>query len=430
MKKSIAFHLAVTVALVCTIPSFARAQSEAITEARRVMGEAQRAYKEKNYEAYVKLVERAALLRPTHPTILYNLAGAYALTGKNTEALRALASVAAMGMVYPAADDTNFASLRETDEFKAIIKRFAANREPVKQSARAFTFAGKGLVTESVAFDEASGDFFVSSVYERKILRLGRQGLAREFVADGLWSVLGLKVDARRKLLWATSTAQAQMRDLKPEEKGISGIFKFDLATGKLIKKYLLPNTPQPHALGDLVIGAGGEVYATDSLTPALYRIDPQRDEIEVVHQGTPLVSPQGLDFTPDGKRLFIADYSQGLFTYDLKAKSLKPITTPPDSTLLGIDGLYFHRGSLVAIQNGVNPQRLIRIHLDKQLERVERWEVLEANHPDFDEPTLGVIVKDDFYYVANSQWNSVDEQGRLATAEKLRDPVILKIKL
>jgi hypothetical protein len=430
MKKSTCLQLLLAMAIVCAIPSFTRAQSEAITESRRVMGEAQRAYKEKNYEAYVKLLERAAVLRPTHPTILYNLAGAYALTGKNTEALRALASVAAMGMVYPVTEDADFASLRETEEFKAIIKRFAANREPVKQSARAFTFAGKGLVTESVAFEEASGDFFVSSVYERKILRLGREGLAREFVADGLWSVLGMKVDAKRKLLWATSTAQAQMRDLKPEEKGISGIFKFDLATGKLVKKYLLPNSPQPHALGDLVIGAGGEVYATDSLTPALYRIDPQRDEIEVVHQGAPLVSPQGLDFTPDGKRLFIADYSQGLFTYDLKAKSLAPIKTPADCTLLGIDGLYFHRGTLVAIQNGVNPQRLIRIHLDKQLGWVERWEVLEANHPDFDEPTLGVIVKDDFYYVANSQWNSVDGRGKLAPAEKLRDPVILKIKL
>ena len=176
--------------------------------------------------------------------------------------------------------------------------------------------------------------------------------------------------------------------------------------------------------------GASGEVYATDSLTPALYRIDPQRDEIEVVYQGTPLVSPQGLDFTPDGKRLFIADYSQGLFTYDLKAKSLTAIKTPADCTLLGIDGLYFHRGTLVAIQNGVNPQRLIRIHLDKQLEGVERWEVLEANHPDIDEPTLGVIVYDDFYYVANSQWNSVDGQWRLAPADLLSDPVILKIKL
>src|SRR5215207_4311994 len=125
MKKSTSFQLLIVMGIVCAIPSFSLAQSEAITESRRVMGEAQRAHKEKNYEAYVKLLERAAVLRPTHPTILYNLAGGYALTGKNKEALRTLASVAAMGMVYPATEDADFASLRETEEFKAIIKRFA-----------------------------------------------------------------------------------------------------------------------------------------------------------------------------------------------------------------------------------------------------------------------------------------------------------------
>jgi hypothetical protein len=97
---------------------------------------------------------------------------------------------------------------------------------------------------------------------------------------------------------------------------------------------------------------------------------------------------------------------------------------------MLGIDGLYFHRGGLVAVQNGVNPNRVVRLFLSKDLGRVERFETIAANLPAFDEPTLGVIVKGDFYFIANSQWGTVDEQGRLAPPEKLKEPVVMKLRL
>ena len=81
-------------------------------------------------------------------------------------------------------------------------------------------------------------------------------------------------------------------------------------------------------------------------------------------------------------------------------------------------------------MQNGVAPQRIIRLSLSKDLGRVEQLEVMEANNPVFLEPTLGVLVKDTFYFIANSQWPLVDESGKLAGDDKLQDPVVLKIKL
>ena len=38
--------------------------------------------------------------------------------------------------------------------------------------------------------------------------------------------------------------------------------------------------------------------------------------------------------------------------------------------------------------------------------------------------------MKDTFYFIANSQWALVDENGKLAADDKLQDPVVLKIKL
>ena len=100
-----------------------------------------------------------------------------------------------------------------------------------------------------------------------------------------------------------------------------------------------------------------------------------------------------------------------------------------PDAnvTLLGTDGLYFQTGKLIAIQNGINPNRVAAFTLDGY--RVTATTVLEANHADFLEPTLGAIIGGDFYYVANSQWPFVNEKAELQTA-KLRNPVILKLSL
>lgn len=100
------------------------------------------------------------------------------------------------------------------------------------------------------------------------------------------------------------------------------------------------------------------------------------------------------------------------------------------DFTILGIDGLYAYKDSLIAVQNGVNPQRVIRLSLNKDLTRFVSFETIEANNPEFDEPTLGVLVKNDFYFIANSQWGSIDDAGHLAPEEKLKDPVVLKVRL
>ena len=192
----------------------------------------------------------------------------------------------------------------------------------------------------------------------------------------------------------------------------------------------MLADKSKPNALGDLTIKSSGDVFATDSLSAAVYVIHPQTDEIELFLEHDAFVSPQGLAFSDDERHLFMADYSTGLFDVDVTTKKVVHLPPVAGATLLGIDGLYFHKGSLVGVQNGVTPQRIVRIGLSRDWKRAERVEVIEANNPAFDEPTLGVLVNDTFYFIANSQWGLVDDKGQLAADDKLRDPVILKMKL
>jgi len=163
-------------------------------------------------------------------------------------------------------------------------------------------------------------------------------------------------------------------------------------------------------------------------VTPAVYIVRQGSDKLDTFFAGEPFVSPQGLDFTRDQQRLFVADYSKGVFVIELKTKKITSIAS--DFTLLGIDGLYSYKDSLIAVQNGVNPQRIIKLTLNKDLSRFDRFETIEVNNPVFDEPTLGVLVKNDFYFVANSQWGAIDESGHLAAEDKLKDPLVLKLHL
>ena len=115
------------------------------------------------------------------------------------------------------------------------------------RSSTAFTIPEKGLITEGLAYDPAEETFFVSSVHKRRILSVSSTGEAKTFASeqDGLFSVLGMSVDAKRRHLWVTSTAFPQMLNFKKEEDGVSAVFKFDLRT----KKEVLTTTLRP---GDL----------------------------------------------------------------------------------------------------------------------------------------------------------------------------------
>lgn len=393
---------------------------------------ARKAYQEKDYSAFLQNMKMAAELRPNHPRLMFNLAIAYALTGSGSEALQWLDRMTTMGLVFPAEKASEFDSIKSSAEFQAMLKKVERNKLPIINGAPAFTIHEKGFIPEGIAYDPVTQTFYLASVYKRKIVSVNQKGEAKDFATEreGLWSVMGMKVDAARRLLWVATAAQPQMSHYLAEENGTSGVLKFDLRTGKLLKKYILPNKPNSHWLGDLVLNSRGEVFATDSISPTIYFIPSQKDEIELFLAGPPFVNLQGLDFTPDGKHLFVADYARGIFLVDLETRKSVELTPAPDVTLLGIDGLYWYKGTLLGVQNGINPARLVRLFPSTDWRRIDRLETIEANDPAFDEPTLGVLVKESFYLIANSQWAAVDEKGQLAPEEKLKEPVVLKIKL
>jgi len=391
------------------------------------------AYEAKDYARMEAELLEALKLRPAHPTATYNLASARALRGDAKAAVKTLDELADMGLSFDPAADADFASLKEDRGFAEVRRAFARNRTPLGNPERAFRLRSPTFIPEGLAYDERRKYFYVGSVHERRIQRVRRDDTEEDFVkpgVGGLWAPLGMVADARRRLLWVASTALPEMQNADPAELGRSAVLGYDLDTGAPKHRFVLDDGAGPHALGDLLVLGDGTIYTTDSRAGVLYALDPGTGKFTAATRPGELASPQGLALSRDRRRLYVADYTQGLYAYELESRSLQRLEVAPGVSVYGIDGLYRYADDLIVVQNGIRPHRIVRLRLADRGGRVRRAEVLAANRKEFDEPTLGAVVADDFYFVANSQWGRFDANHKLPPNDQLRRPLVMRLPL
>jgi hypothetical protein len=417
--------------LIAALPVAATSQTDPVIESRRHFRAAVQAYEAGDRSGYLQHAREAQALRPAHGGVTWALASALALNGDTAGAFRTLRHFAALGYSGDLAADSDFASLRSSEAYTELARRLAANREPLIGSRLALELPDTELLIEGIAYDEVTGGFLVGSVRKGRILRIARDGRVSDFasVEDGRWAPLGLRVDRPRNALWVAAAALPQTAGHQPADSGRSAILRYDLRSGRLAGRYE-PAGGEPHVIGDLVVTRGGDVYATDSRAPVLYRIGAGRDSLERFIVSPLLVSAQGLALGLDERTLFVADYSRGLLRVDLATRGVTLMETADGVLALGIDGLYFHRGDLIGIQNGVAPHRVTRFILSPAGDRILRAKVLERAHPRYQEPTLGVLVNGELFYIANSQWERFGQDGRIPDPGSLERPVVLRLPL
>jgi hypothetical protein len=98
---------------------------------------------------------------------------------------------------------------------------------------RAFVIAESSLIPEGIAHDQVTGDFYLSSTWQRRIVRITPEGEAQAFTPRGsseFYGVLGLRVDPERRRSWAAhASAGASMPIEGDHSEGQSGLALFDL---------------------------------------------------------------------------------------------------------------------------------------------------------------------------------------------------------
>jgi sugar lactone lactonase YvrE len=281
----------------------------------------------------------------------------------------------------------------------------------VTHSKVAFKVPGKDLITEAIAYDPKTNAFFVSAVHKRKILRVAN-GVAKDFVTANINGVNGLGVDTKRRILYATSMSYERVENFDKDAKG--ELVAFDVDSGALKARY---EAPADAFLDDLTVAPDGTVYVSDSKGSVLRLHDGR-----LTRFATGMRSAQGSAF--GNGLLYVADYGGAIWAVDPRTGDAARLQLPDDFTAVGIDGLELAGNSLFAIQNGVTPNRVVR--LDVEGMRITRWEIFEMNHPDFDEPTIGAIARGGFYFIANSQGETISKGKPSREAVVLRSGIRL----
>src|SRR5262249_37997435 len=138
---------------------------------------------------------------------------------------------------------------------------------------------------------------------------------------------------------------------------------------------------------------------------------------------------------------LLVPDYSRGIGIVSLasqdarrdRARSGQPVAWlkhPPELSLAGIDGLYLRGHTLVAVQNGTEPERILIMTLDEEYRGVTHWRVAVARLPGLGDPTHGIILGNEFLVVVNSGWDRMNDDGKFDSGKPASPAQIWGISL
>ncbi|MGB5335933.1 MAG: hypothetical protein WBN07_09945 [Woeseiaceae bacterium] len=418
------FHALVFLALASLSPA---SPADDYSDAR---SELVAAYQAADFKAMRLAARKAAAARPGYPGALFNLALAQALDNDPSASLQTLRDLLAMGIDFGVADIDEFSGLKELLDWAGYEAAVARLHEPVGFVERFAALEKPDFIPEGIAVD-ADGRLYLGSIRYGALVRVdgSREDDAVQTLStpdNGHWSVFGMRFDGRGGL-WFASAAVPQFLEAGPMA-GRSGLFRYDLGSGEISSRAVLPAAEHAQVLGDLVIAPDGRIYTTDSLTGVLYRFDPASGEFDTLVDRGAFESPQGLVLDRAGKHLYVADYVGGLYRVALVDGKTDKVAIQANVTDYGIDGLYRYGDELIAIQNGIQPNRVIALQLDDRGLSILSGRVIAANLDGFDEPTLGYVAGDDFYFVANSHWNRFDADNNLP--DGLSGPLILRAPL
>ena len=373
----------------------------------------------------IAAIEGLLKQRPEDATLWFYMARFQAVVGDKRATADALANVGKFGEGYlPTRPE--FDKVWDDPSFQAAYAALEAKLPRLDYAPTAFELEDRGLMPEGIAYDRHSRAFFMGSAALRKVLRIEEAGAVSEFASGSeLDAILGLAVDAPRRILYVVSTSALTREG---EKRRRNAVIAYDIDTRRLLQRYDVPGAQQ---LNDVAIATGGRVFASDSANGAVYEIavkGPGPSQ-ELVPAGQ-VRGSNGLAASPDGKRLYVA-HSTGMAVVDLATKTSKSVVNQTRDNYAGIDGLYEWQGQLIGVQNITTPGRVILLTLSPSGESVVRVQTLLSHHHNrLAVPTTGAVTDRGFYLLAATGIPNFNRDGVIERPETVPNPTVLRIPL
>jgi hypothetical protein len=305
----------------------------------------------------------------------------------------------------------------------------AQEGEPVlERSVAQVLSTDSTFFAEGLGADPRDGTLYVTSIRHRNVYRVSRDGTLTPVLpptVTDVGAVMGVRVDAARGLLWLTTAGLVHMRGHQPADSAMGELLAVRLADGTIVRRWRLGDgTGIP---GELALSSRGEVLVSDGSRAVFYRLRSPAGELETIRP-TGLRSPQGIAVNAAGTVAWVADYSRGIFRWDLATDSVVRVTNADGRSIPGVDGLsVLPDGRLIGVHNGAARARVLAVTLDAAGTGLVGFETLDHPMRYEGEPTVGAVVGDRFVFVSSSAWRVWTDAGSRREPREALPQVVLR---
>ena len=343
---------------------------------------------------------QALRVAPGHPIVYERIAEAEIQLGNLDAAIAYLADMASIGGTTPQIDLETFEPLVDHPQFEEVASTLRANGAQQEPAEILLTFDDNRLSPEGIAWDAQTGDLFTGSFLLRKIVRITPEGEVSdlgESATHGLGAVLGMWVDAERRELWAAAGSTSMQETTHTPE-----LVRYNVDTGELVARYPAPASDRVLLVNDVVVTADGTAWMTESLVGALYRVSPGSEELELFVELPQFGFANGIAASGDGQTIYVG-HAEGLSAIDPRTGAVELVEPSGDFTLVAADGLSWHEGSLILVQNQPSlNNRVVQVQLDRSGRQALSLRHLAIGLPPGLEPYTSAVAEDVVFVTAS----------------------------
>lgn len=383
------------------------------------------AFQAGDYQRMELALQRAVELRPFLAHLRLELAKSLALQDKKTEAFTALLALQKQGLSFDIADDEAFTNLRGLGVFDYIQKNMDTFRQPYGQPQTVTDLPAEYSLVEAMAYDAESQRTFFADARQGRIFVADSEGEVSVFAEstkrEPLFSIFDLELDAQRGVLWALSTVSSYLENPDGRFAGRTFVVRYDLASGKRTGTF---RTREKTRLIDMAVSPrNGTLFAVNGATPTIWmlpadRLDKSSESLEVLLNLAGLGAIRTITIDDAGETLYFSEYERGLFGHKLRENRSFTLHMGDQLNTAGIDSMGWYDDSLVLLQNGYSPHRVLRLKLGNEGMSARHAQSILSNLDSFLAPTTMEVVDDQVLVITNSHRNLFDP----ATGERIGD--------